>query len=159
SDTRALLHRPWIRTRLRPPAFLPFERLSAAPDALFETVVRVRKLIVVLARHVLHDEVHGVHLHSVRHVVHHRLDTVQPLRILGTGEIPGNGLVGVHGIDHGFDMRALINVDAVNRSGIFPVTSHTAVAAKLDRLERTLARYANLVVLNGGPSAVNADEI
>src|SRR4029077_16131188 len=89
----------------------------------------------------------------------HRLDSVEPLRILGAAEIPGNRLVGVNRVGHGLDVRALINVDAPDRSGIFPVTSHTAVAAKLNCLENPLSGHANLIVLNGGPSAVNADEI
>src|SRR5262245_38172104 len=56
-------------------------------------------------------------------------------------------------------MRALIKVDAADGPRILPVRSHAAVTAKLNRFQHAVPAYPNLVILDGRPPTVNADEI
>ncbi len=158
-ESRAALHWPRVRTRLRAPAFLPFERFRAAADAILQRVVGVGRFVVGLARHVLQHEVDRVHAQLAGHVVHHRLDAEEALRELRAAEISRRRLVGVDRVHQRFHVRNLIQVDAADGPGIFPVRAHAAVAAQLQRLQCAVAADAHLVVLHRGPAAVHADVI
>src|SRR5207253_4879374 len=155
----AAFHRTAVGAGLWTPALLPLECFGAATDAFLEAVVRVGYLVAGFAGHILQDEIDGIHLQLVRDVVHHRFNPVEALRIFGTAEISGDGLVRVNGIDHALDVRTLIDVDAANRARVLAITTHAAVAAKLDGFEQTIARHTNLVILNRRPASMNADEI
>ncbi len=141
------------------PALFPPEGFRAAANTIVEGVIRVRHRVVGLPRHVLQDELDGVHLHLIGHVIHHGLDTEKALRKFGRAVVPGDRPVGIHRIDDTLDVGALIELDPADASRILAVRPHAAIAAQLKRLEHALAADPNLVVLRGRPAAVNPDEI
>ena len=77
----------------------------------------------------------------------------------GPRKLPDTVLFVYTGRHGGLDVRALIQLDAADRAGVLAIGAHAAVAAQLNGLERAVARHADLVVLDGRPPPVHADEI
>ena len=53
----------------------------------------------------------------------------------------------------------MINIDPADGTGVFPIATHAAVAAKLNGLQQAIASHTDLVILNGGPAAMDTDEV
>src|SRR5438552_5786524 len=141
---RAALHRSVSRSG-RVPALLPAESFGAAADAIFQTITRIRQLIVILAREVFQTELDRVDLQLVRDVIHQRLDAEDALRISRPAEVRGDRHVGVDGVNRSFDVRALIQLNARDAARALAVRAHAAVAAQLDGRECAIVFDADLV--------------
>ena len=154
----AAFERAGVRGRLTP-ALTPAERLGAAADAVLQPVARVRQFVVVLPRHVLETEVQRVDLQLVRDVIHQRVEAEDPLRIRRCAVIGRNGGVRVSRIDRRFDVRTLVQLVARNGARTFSIAAHPAVAAQLNRAQRTVAVHADFVVLARRPAAVDRNVV